>query len=105
MTKLAGFPRTATNLAAAIRKGELSMREVADYYADRTDRYAVELNSHLYFDRADIAALQAVLRQVREHDHGIQDGERHALFLRVGCDETGRCCSSQCSPDASRAAT
>ena len=63
------FAQTARNLAQGIRSGQLSMREVADHFADLTEEKAPALNSHLFFDRADVAA------QVEAQERRLKAGE------------------------------
>jgi len=54
MSELQPFSLTATSISQGVRSGELSPREVADFYIARTERYSPTLNTHLYWDRDDI---------------------------------------------------
>jgi aspartyl-tRNA(Asn)/glutamyl-tRNA(Gln) amidotransferase subunit A len=47
---------TAAGIARDVRERKRSARDVAGHYAERTERLAVRLNSHLFFDRADVEA-------------------------------------------------
>ena len=70
MTQLAF--RTAREIAHAIRSGELSALEAADYFIGRIERYDDEVNAVPVrdFDRAREAAKQADAAMAKGDAHG-----------------------------------
>ena len=64
MSDLQPFNLTATAISQKVRGGEWSVREVANFYIERTERYSRGLNTQLFWDPADVLA-QAKVQEAR----------------------------------------
>lgn len=66
---MSSLPETATAIAAAVGRGELTGAEIAEAYTAQVERHAEQLGTHLYFDQDDIKW------QLRELDARLARGE------------------------------
>ena len=56
MSQLEPYQLTAADIGRRVRSGDLRVRDVVEFYWQRTEALAPELGSHLYFDRSTIEA-------------------------------------------------
>ncbi|MCX6104740.1 MAG: Asp-tRNA(Asn)/Glu-tRNA(Gln) amidotransferase subunit GatA [Proteobacteria bacterium] len=68
MSDLRPFSLSAAEISQRVHAGDISIREVADFYVQRTEAYASKLNTHLYWNASNIAA------QVKDQDSKLKSG-------------------------------
>jgi len=73
MSQIEPYTLTARKIATAVQSGDLRMQDVAAFYLDRTDRFACELNTHLYWSK------DVVAQQVRFQEERLGRGEKLPL--------------------------
>ena len=67
MSQIEAFTETAASLARKVQAGQLKPAEIAEAYSQRTEQWASQLNTHLFFSREQVSReverVEALLRQ------------------------------------------